>query len=62
VGSVTPLTFHEEGRVLRRWFESLDQTFALVRPDHYVYGTAASCHQALKLIGDFLAQLRSPWP
>lgn len=43
--------------LLEPWMEALDARFVLVRPDHYVYGSAATMDDALLMLEDFSRQL-----
>ena len=43
----------EEGELAARWFDAWDASAALVRPDHYVFGCAAS----MPALGELLEQL-----
>lgn len=52
--------FVELDGVMAGWLKSLGRTIAIARPDHRVYGTAASADQALALIGDLRAALPQP--
>ena len=46
----------EQDGVLTGWLTGLDRTVVIVRPDHYVYGTAASVEEALSLLDDLLGR------
>ena len=39
------------------WLKSLGVTYAIVRPDHYVYATAATASQALLYLDEFARQM-----
>jgi 3-(3-hydroxy-phenyl)propionate hydroxylase len=51
------LRVHEDGAVVAPWLATLGMRVAVVRPDHYVYGTAADVNGALVLIERFRNQL-----
>lgn len=44
------LEIKEAGAVLEPWMQSLGINYALVRPDHYVYGTTQDANGALQLL------------
>jgi 3-(3-hydroxy-phenyl)propionate hydroxylase len=46
----------EQDGVLTGWLAGLDRSVVIVRPDHYVYGTAASVEEALSLLDDLLGR------
>lgn len=48
----------EDDGLCRSWLQEMGQRFALARPDHYVYGTAASVDQAIALLNDYRAALK----
>jgi 3-(3-hydroxy-phenyl)propionate hydroxylase len=50
----------EDVPVLAPWLAQLDRRFALVRPDHAVYGTAASLDEALTLVAHLRQRLETP--
>jgi len=49
---------HEVDNVLRRWMATHDCCAALVRPDHYVFGTAASPGEIRALLDEMHRRLR----
>ncbi|QXI26386.1 bifunctional 3-(3-hydroxy-phenyl)propionate/3-hydroxycinnamic acid hydroxylase [Pseudomonas vanderleydeniana] len=49
--------YQEQGDVLGAWMRERDCQVVLVRPDHYVYGTAQDGEQALALVQRLLAAL-----
>lgn len=51
------LTVQELQPVMRPWLHSLQRGIAIVRPDHYVYGTAASIGEAVALLDRLRTQL-----
>ncbi|WP_397473885.1 bifunctional 3-(3-hydroxy-phenyl)propionate/3-hydroxycinnamic acid hydroxylase [Pusillimonas sp.] len=48
----------EAGAVIEPWMRSLGVGYAVVRPDHYVYGTALNVDDALALLHHLAGQLR----
>jgi 3-(3-hydroxy-phenyl)propionate hydroxylase len=40
----------EEEPLVAPWLKSLNRRFAIVRPDHYVYGTAETADDAVQLL------------
>jgi 3-(3-hydroxy-phenyl)propionate hydroxylase len=51
------LWVQEDGAVIAPWLAGTGSRIALVRPDHYVYGTASGVDDALALIERFKRQL-----
>jgi len=51
------LRVREDGAVIAPWLAELGMRVAVVRPDHYVYGTAADVQSALVLIDRLKSQL-----
>jgi hypothetical protein len=49
----------EDVPVLAPWLAQLGRRFALVRPDHAVYGTAASLDEALTLVAGLQQRLET---
>jgi len=41
------------------WMQELDRTFVIVRPDHYVYATAATARHAIHHLDSFAAALNA---
>jgi 3-(3-hydroxy-phenyl)propionate hydroxylase len=58
-GRCSSLSLHidEEEAVLAPWLDGLRQRVAIVRPDNYVYGTAATPAEGLVLLGRLAEQL-----
>lgn len=54
-GRVVPLT--QPDALFTGWFAEHDTSFALQRPDFYLYGTARTTEQASSLLGDLRQQL-----
>jgi 2-polyprenyl-6-methoxyphenol hydroxylase-like FAD-dependent oxidoreductase len=52
----------EPDRTYERWFSEHEATFALQRPDFYLFGTAASPASALELLASLRRQLSTPLP
>ena len=52
--------FRELENILGDWFKENDCQVALVRPDHYVYGGAASVFEAMHLIEELQGKLGTP--
>lgn len=52
------LNIIEAGAVIEPWMRSLDARYALVRPDHYVYGTARSADEAVRMLQALNASLK----
>lgn len=52
--------FHDAEGVYQQWFDELGAKAVLIRPDFYVYGTAATAEELATLIADFLSAIRNP--
>ena len=54
------LVVEDRENILRSWLQGTGRRFALVRPDHYVYGTAGTTAEALELVSRWATQLCNP--
>jgi 3-(3-hydroxy-phenyl)propionate hydroxylase len=52
------LSVVETDPVMSRWLVSIGQRFVIARPDHYVYGTAATPAETIWLLERLIKQLR----
>lgn len=50
----------DDERVLSSWLLDAGTPFAVVRPDHYLYATATTAHEALERIGELQDRLGAP--
>lgn len=48
----------EDGAVIEPWMRSLGVRYAVVRPDHYVYGTALNFDDTLAMLHELASRLR----
>jgi hypothetical protein len=58
-GGVKAIEVRETEGCLGRWLHELDRTFAIVRPDHYVYATAPTASEALNHLDAFTHAMQS---
>jgi 3-(3-hydroxy-phenyl)propionate hydroxylase len=60
-GDVEDMLYLDESeKILSAWFEKHASAVALIRPDHYVYGTTREIGQAANLVRSFLDALQCP--
>jgi 3-(3-hydroxy-phenyl)propionate hydroxylase len=56
-GSGPGIIISEASPILIKWLSTLSRPIAIVRPDHYVYGTAETIEDAIEFLGELQRQL-----
>lgn len=52
--------FRDTGGVYEHWFDEIDVSAVLIRPDFYVFGTASSAEELHELVESFTRSMRAP--